>query len=65
MVNPVARPLLLNPVAGAEQLNRIAWRDQLQAEILEKVRSVSDETVKIQTELPTLLQKGGHLDFYV
>ena len=65
MVNPVSRPLILNPATGAEQLNRIAWRDQLQTEILNKVRSVSTEIAKTPTVWPTLLQKGEHLDFYV
>ena len=64
MVNPVSRPLILDPTAKAEQLNRIAWRNQLQAEILGKVRSVSTETEKIQTAMPARLQKGEHLDLY-
>ncbi|MBW2623913.1 MAG: hypothetical protein JRD68_13480 [Deltaproteobacteria bacterium] len=65
MVNPVSRPMILNPAVGAEQMNRIAWRDQLQAEILQKVRSVSTETVRPPPVLPTPLQKGEHLDLYI
>jgi hypothetical protein len=65
MVNPVSRPLILHPAAGAQQLNRIAWRDQIQAEILNKVRSVSTEIEKTQTVLPALFQKGELLDVYI
>jgi hypothetical protein len=65
MINPVTRAPILNPAAGNEQLNRVIWRDRLQAEILEKVRSASSEIEKTWVSMPASFQKGEHLDFYV
>lgn len=65
MIDPVTRAPILNPTTGNEQLNRVIWRDRLQAEILEKVRSASTEIEKTRVSMPASFQKGEHLDFYV
>lgn len=65
MINPVTRAPILNPATGNEHLNRVVWRDRLQAEILEKVRSASTEIEKTGAALPASFQKGEHLDLYV
>jgi len=65
MVNPVTRAPILNPATGNELLNRVIWRDRLQAEILEKVRSASTKIEKTWVSMPASFQKGEHLDFYV
>ena len=65
MINPITRVPILNPAAGNEHLNRVEWRDRLQTEILEKVRSASTETERTWASTPASFQKGEHLDFYV
>lgn len=65
MINPVTRAPILNPAAGNQHLNQVIWRDRLQAEILEKVRSASTEIEKPRVSLPASFQKGEHLDLYV